>query len=90
MDRGTTRTDDETRGFRGGFIVDTTLPLLYVITGEGGEGDQRVKELEWKMRRRGGGRRGKEPEWAMGRIGRGGELDGCIMHQVPTSFVQLN
>jgi hypothetical protein len=54
MDRGTTRTDDGTRGFRGGFIVDTTLPLLYVITGEGGEGDQRVKKLEWKMRRRGG------------------------------------
>jgi hypothetical protein len=34
----------------------------------------------------GGGRRGKEPEWAMGRTGRGGELNGCIMHRVPTSI----
>jgi len=28
---GTTGTDDGTRRFRGGFIVGTILPLLYVI-----------------------------------------------------------
>ncbi len=58
------------------------FPMPYITREPGG--DQRVKESEWKMRRR-GGRRSKEPEWAMGRTGWGGEFDRCIMHRVPTS-----
>jgi hypothetical protein len=41
-------------------------------------GDQHVKKFEWKMRRTGGGRQGKESEWAMGRTRRGGSLTGAL------------
>jgi hypothetical protein len=29
-----------------------------------------------------------DAEWAWGSPGRGGELDGCIMHRVPTSIIR--
>ncbi len=48
-------------------------------------GDQRVKESEWKMRRRGGGVDGVKNRSGQWEGPGGGELNGCIMHQVHTS-----
>jgi hypothetical protein len=48
-------------------------------------GGRRVKESEWKMRRRGGVDEVKNRSGQWEGPGGGGELDGCIMHRVPTS-----
>jgi hypothetical protein len=47
---------------------------------------KRVKELEWKMWRTGGGVDGVKNWSGQWEGPGGGELDGCIMHRVQTSL----
>jgi hypothetical protein len=55
-----------------------------IIYNRGTGGDQRVKESEWKMRRTRGGVDGVKNRNGQWEGPGGGELNGCIMHQVHT------